>query len=514
MTTPSWAAQRMLNSTPSFSEREIFSRAAQAIEEADHRRRVRTSLEAWARHKGFEPAKHHRLIINAIEEFLADPELDILCLFAPPGSAKSTYTSVLFSSYFLARWPNRIILSATHSGDLAATWGGRVRDDILLDGPTLGLTLSPSSRAKERWSTTEGGEYYAVGADKGIGGIRSDLGLMDDLFGKLSDAMSEVIREARWRWVLNDFNARLKPRAKRILMNTRWHLGDPAGRILDQIEAGVIRGKVVTLRARAEADDPLGRKIGEYLWDDPGGYDYGSFLRQREKEYEGQPDMWEALYQQRPIAESGGYFKADWIREVNSLPPKSEMTFYGASDYAVTSNGGDWTVHVVVGVDSEERMFLVDLWRGQASSNIWVDTQIEMLKTWKPYAWAEEHGQIEAGVGPFRDAECHKAGAWTVFELFPTRGDKSIRAQSIRGRMAMRGLYVLRGSPWLKTFRTELLTFPKGNNDDQVDAMGLLGQLLDKVIAGTKKKPPEKKERTGYQSYQQERSSEGYVTLI
>ena len=87
-----------------------------------------------------------------------------------------------------------------------------------------------------RWSLTAGGEYYGVGAGVGISGFRANLGVGDDLFGSREDAYSETVRQKRWDWYVDDFSARLKPGAKRILMNTRWHEEDVAGRVLAQIE--------------------------------------------------------------------------------------------------------------------------------------------------------------------------------------------------------------------------------------------------------------------------------------
>jgi hypothetical protein len=81
-----------------------------------------------------------------------------------------------------------------------------------------------------------GGEYYGVGAGTGISGLRANLGVGDDLFGSREDAYSDTVRKKRWDWYLDDFSARLKPDAKHILMNTRWHEGDVAGRVLDQIK--------------------------------------------------------------------------------------------------------------------------------------------------------------------------------------------------------------------------------------------------------------------------------------
>ena len=95
-------------------------------------------------------------------------------------------------------------------------------------------------------------------------------------------------------------------------MNTRWHEEDVARRKLEQIERKDINGRVISIPAIAEADDPLGREPGEYLWDDPGGYNYGAFLRARQRETS--PMMWAALYQQRPAPEEGDYFKAAWLK--------------------------------------------------------------------------------------------------------------------------------------------------------------------------------------------------------
>jgi predicted phage terminase large subunit-like protein len=110
----------------------------------------------------------------------------------------------------------------------------------------------------------------------------------------------------------------------------------------------------------------------------------------------------------------------------------------------------------------------------------------------KPIGWAEEQGQIRAGVGPFLERRMRERQAYVARAQFPTRGDKAVRAQSIRGRMELDGLYVPVGAPWYADFRSELLSFPAGKYDDQVDALGLIGQVLVKMTAGALPKPPEK----------------------
>ena len=167
----------------------------------------------------------------------------MLLLFAPPGSAKSTYVSILLPSWYLANNPTHSILAATHSVEFAERWGRRVRNDIAGDKHTCsGLGFRRTARPLHAGRWKAGGEYYGVGAGTGISGFRANLGVGDDLFGSREDAYSETVRQKRWDWYQDDFSARLKPGAKRILMNTRWHEEDVAGRVLEQIERKEIRG--------------------------------------------------------------------------------------------------------------------------------------------------------------------------------------------------------------------------------------------------------------------------------
>jgi predicted phage terminase large subunit-like protein len=132
---------------------------------------------------------------------------------------------------------------------------------------------------------------------------------------------------------------------------------------------------------------------------------------------------------------------------------------------------------------------------------------------WKPWLWAEEQGQIKSGIGPFLDQRLIERKAWIGREQFPTRGDKAVRAQSIRGRMALQGLHVPTSAPWYAAFRSELLSFPAGKHDDQVDALGLLGQLLDQVSSGRKPKVPAVEEDIGYKPFEHEPVTDSFLTM-
>lgn len=373
------------------------------------------------------------------------------------------------------------VLAASHTTELAEKWGRRVRNLVQMNSSILGLAVSADNQAAGRWATSNGHEYYAAGVGSGIAGFRAKLGLIDDPIRSRQDADSELIRDRVWDWYINDFRTRLVPGASEILIQTRWHEDDLAGRALQHRD-----WDVVSLPAIAEEDDLLGRAPGVPLWDDD-KYGYGAQIEELRATTPAR--TWSALYQQRPAPEEGDYFKTEWLRPYTVAPAKATMRLYGGSDYAVTADGGDFTVHAVVGLDPEGRMYLLDLWRKQAASDIWVEAFCDLVLEWKPIGWAEETGQIKSGVGPFLDRRQRERKAYVSREQFPTRGDKAIRAQSIRGRMALEGLYVPINAPWYPAFRAELLSFPAGKHDDQVDALGLVGQLLDHMFAGTAAKP-------------------------
>ena len=417
----------------------------------------------------------------------------------PPGSAKSTYVNWLFPAAYVARNPGHHVLTASHSSELAERWGRRTRNLLQASGPLLGTSVSSDSGAAYRWSTTKGCEYYAVGVGVGIMGFRADLGIIDDPFGSREDAESKRIRDKIWEWYVNDFSSRLKPGAKRVIMHQRFHEDDLAGRIVKQLDAIGKPYRRLKIRAQATEDDPLGRAPGQMLWDDPNGYDYGRFLRDRKRESD--PRTWSALYQQEPTPEEGDYFRAEWLLPVDNVPKASELLVYGGSDYAVTADGGDYTVHAVVGLDADENPYVLDIWRRQASSDVWVDAWCDLVRKWRPIEWAEELGQIKSGVGPFLEKVARERHAYCVRSQFPTRGDKAVRAQSIRGRIASRGLRIPANATWRHEFEAELLRFPAGVHDDQVDALGLVGQLLDKMVGASRRREEKPDPMQDYRSF-------------
>lgn len=447
-------------------------------------------------------ADHHRLIMQHAETIASTPYGRGM-FFLPPGSAKSTYGSVLLPAYNMGRFPGNRLILTTYGSDLSRKHGRRARQIVRSPayGAIFNTGLSPDSSAADEWALTNGSEYMAGGILSGITGNRANGIIIDDPVKGRDEAESDVVRKRTLEAYEDDIKTRLLPGGWMLLIQTRWHENDLAGSILPESwkgESGLIRCRdgfdwlVLSIPAKAErADDPLGRKPGEYLW--PEWFD-----RKHWSQFESNARTWSALYQQRPAPESGNYFRAEWLRPYTDAPARATLTVYGASDYAVTEKGGDYTVHIVVGVDPDNRMYLLDLWRRQTASDEWVEAWCDLVLKWNPLGWAEEKGQIKAGVGPFRDSRALTRKAYCAVTAFPTRGDKAVRAQSIRGRMAQLGLYVPTSAPWAADLKTELMSFPNGRHDDQTDTLGLIGQLLDVLMPGPKPKTAETNKRSDY----------------
>src|SRR5260221_5627559 len=209
----------------------------QAATELLKRRTIRRSFTDWCRFCGFEPAKHHRLLIAKLEA-VARGEILRLAVFMPPGSAKSTYGSILFAPWFLASKNNANVIAASHTSELAEKWGRKVRNIVAEHNLTLGIELSGDSQAAGRWALKQGGEYYAACVGVGIAGFRADLAIIDDPIRSREDADSDLVRERIWDWYKSDLSTRMKPGGRQIVIQTRWHEDDLAGRLLGEMSKG------------------------------------------------------------------------------------------------------------------------------------------------------------------------------------------------------------------------------------------------------------------------------------
>lgn len=333
---------------------------ADAATELLARRKARETFTEYCRYRLPEDmtlAPHHKLLTDALDE-VEKGECDRLLVMMPPGSAKSTYGSVYFPEYFAGRNPQLSIIAASHTTDLAERFGRRVRngvDDIQFKN-LFNVQLAADSTAAGRWGTSHGGEYTAVGVGGSITGRRGDLIVVDDPVRSREDADSDRVREKTWEWWTNDLLTRLKPGGRIVVIMTRWHENDLAGRLLEREPQ---RWKVIKLPMIAGDLDPLGREPGERLWKE-------WFTDAMVLQAQADPRSWISLYQQEPRPLEGAEFKRTWISRYNVAPKKMNKVILvdpaGDPNKTATTKRkkSDRTVMWVVGLASDGNAYLLD----------------------------------------------------------------------------------------------------------------------------------------------------------
>jgi len=388
----------------------------------------------------------------------------------PPRHGKSELASRRFPAWLLGTNPEIEIVVASYNADKAREFGYEVRD--IVRSPEYralfpGVALKEDSRAADRWNTDAGGSFRAVGIGTALTGRGADVLLIDDPIKDDEEADSELRRERIWSWYSSVAYTRLSPGGRVIVIQTRWHEDDLTGRLLVEQAKGGDKWDILELPAISAK--------GEALWPDRYPLEYLERIKRVTL-----PRHWAALYQQRPAPDEGNYYKREWWRYYDEKP--KHLRIYGASDYAVTDGGGDYTVHIVIGVDPNDNIYVLDLWRGQTASDVWIKSWLDLVKIHKPLLWVEEQGQIVKSIGPFLEKRMREERTYCRREQVASAADKPTRSRSIQARTSMGKVYLPSKAPWLAEFQSELLTFPAGKHDDQVDAFGLIGRMLDDLV--------------------------------
>lgn len=442
----------------------------------------------------YQPAAHHRLIAEKLEA-VERGEIDRLMINMPPRHGKSELASRRFPAWYLGRNPESTVISASYNLDKAQEFGGEVRDIVKANSYRRlfpNVDLKEDTRAKGYWRTSGGGNYIAAGVGTALTGrgTKGPVALIDDPLKDRAEADSERHRDNVWQWYSSVILSRF-PRAI-IVVQTRWHEDDLSGRLLEEQAKGGDKWDILEL--------PAIDRNGHALW--PDFYPIEQLERIRRATI---PRDWSALYQQRPAPDEGAYFKRDWFRAYSERP--KHLRIYGASDYAVTEGDGDWTVHVVVGVDPLDNIYVLDVWRGQTTSDKWIDVWLDMVRQHKPLMWIEEQGQIIKSIGPFIERRMRESKVYCRREQVASASDKPTRSRAIQARSSMGKVYLPADAPWLSDFTSELLVFPAGKHDDQVDAFGLIGRALDEMIPAVAPQQDTRPTERGYRSSHEESDS-------
>lgn len=431
------------------------------------RDRTSQSLLEWASmvvgEWGQVPAAHHRLLMWELAA-ISRGSIDRLMVLMPPGSAKSTYASVLFPAWWFRQHPSSSVIATCHTASLATHIARQIRQVIHHWSSQLGYGLEAKTRAAAEWRISTGGEYFSSGTRGPIMGRRADLAIIDDPIKSLAEADSLRSREHLWNWYRYDLTTRLKPNARVILIMTRWHEDDLAGRLLAQ---NANEWRCLSLPALAAPSDPLGRVPEAPLW--PTWESEQALLRKRSSLGE---RAWSAMFQQAPSRGTGSLFRVTRIEFRDELPNDGNPAVR-AWDLAATSEAesgaADWTVGVKLMRDASGAFVVADVVRVRVGSS-----EVETLLV----ATARRDGpsviiglpQDPGQAGKSQITYLTRMMAGYVVTSSKETGAKETRAAAVASQIHVGNLSLLRAS-WNHAFIEELREFPFGRNDDQVDAL-------------------------------------------
>jgi phage terminase large subunit-like protein len=407
---------------------------------------------------------------------------EIVLITTPPRHGKSTLVSQYLPAWYLGSYPERRVILTSYEADFAATWGAKTRGLLEEHGPALyRVAVDERSRSASRWDLhRRAGGMVTAGVGGPITGRGAHLLVIDDPLKNAEQAASATIREKQWEWWLSTARTRLEPGAVVVCVMTRWHEADLAGRLLQASREGGDPVMEIRLPALAEPEDPLGREPGEALW--PERYDRAYLERTRETVG---PYWFSAMYQGRPTPEEGGIFE------------RKDFRYFTVRDGLVVLRGPDGTTKSF-GAEWCRKFQVVDLAASEKESadytvmtEIWVTPESDMLVR----SVARDRVPVPDQPAFFKR---HHAGCPVKFEAvgyqtgmvqtmlragFPAErvhpdADKVTRAAVAGVLYRARKVCHLAGASWLPDLESELLAFPAGEHDDQVDTIAYAAKAL------------------------------------
>ena len=382
----------------------------------------------------------------------------------PPRHGKSELVSRYFAAWFLGTFPDKRIMLVSYEADFAATWGRKARDLLEEHGPSLfGIRVSGKSSAANRWDIEghEGGMVTA-GVNGPITGKGADIGIIDDPVKNDQEAMGVTYQERTYEWYKSTFRTRLQRDGAIILIMTRWHENDLAGKLLAAQEEEGEKWEVVRLPAIAEEDDPLGREIGQPLCPDLFSKDALESIKKAVGSY-----WWASLYQQRPSPAEGGIFKRNWWQYYRRLPDRFDEIIQSWDMTFKDTKTADYVVGQVWGRKGANK-YLLD----QVRDRMDFPATIQAVRTLSA-KWPQARVKLveDKANGPAVIATLKRE----ISGLIPVepQGGKVVRAWAASSEIEAGNVYIPEPAiaPWVHDFIEECSAFPNGAHDDQVDSM-------------------------------------------
>ncbi len=428
--------------------------------------------------RDYIPNWHHDVIAKELEhiEKHGDRDYKILIISVPPRHGKSQMCSIDFPAWYLGKNPQKEIITASYSADLAQDFGGKTREKV--NSPEYKLifpdtTLKEDEKARGRWKTNSNGSYTAVGVGGPITGRGADILLIDDPVKNREEAESEVYRQKVWDWFTSTAFTRLSPGGVIVVIMTRWHLADLAGRVMQNPELAK-RTKVIKFPAISEKDELPYRQLGMPLW--PSRFDLNAL---REIKSTIGPYDWQALYQGDPVTSAEQEFKRSWIKTieeatVQSMNCRRVLTIDTAMSKQTRADDTGFCDNRI----NQENFWNIKAWGAKLSPEELVNTIFSLHISNRYDIIGIERTAYLDGLKPFLDSEQRRRNVFLpIVDLKHNQVSKEIRIRGLIPRYASGSIYHIRGQ--CNMLEEQMATFPVGIHDDVLDAVAYQEQLAE-----------------------------------
>ena len=436
-----------------------------------------------------------------------------LLITMPPRHAKSTFGTVLFPSYYMARNPTRYVMSCSYNAQLATDFGRQVR--AVVEAKEISqafpdFTLSQESRAADVWRTEIGGAYFAVGVGGTTSGRPATLLIVDDPIKSREDAESMTQRNKTWNYYASALSTRLQPEGnnsdpKQIIILTRWHPDDLAGRLMDSDDWKEGRWKHINFpaiksvpgqkisRRMLPEDDPRYVTPEEYRSIAPGKRNVAGTeeeeplwpvrfpLEDLKRRQRLNPREFASLYLQQPYIEGGNIIRTEWWQKYpKDLAPEKFASLVITADTAFKkTETADYSVLIVAGCDTNGDMYIVDLLRGKWDFPELKQRMIRLNNQWRGKGLRAMYIEDKAS-GQSLIQELKRESGMSVIP-YKVVNDKVARTNAVLPIIEGGRVFLPEVSTWLDDFIDETVSFPNGNHDDQVDAMVMAVDVLSRT---------------------------------
>lgn len=449
------------------------------LEAAEKRRTATSSFLGFVKHlwPDFIDGAHLKVMADLFDDVIEGRKKRIIINMAP-RHCKSQFASVYLPAYFLGRYPNKKIIMASHTAELAVGFGRQVRG--LVDRKDFqelfpGVHLSADSKAAGRWATSRGGEYFAIGVGGALAGKGGDLIILDDPHSEQDAILGEhnpEIYNKVMEWYEGGPRQRIQPNAAIIIVMTRWSLRDLTGQLIKkQLNSkGGDRWEVIELPAILPADEHgPERPLWPEFWS----------LEELHATRESIPvHKWQAQYQQKPTSEEGALIKREhWKDWPHQSPPKCHAVIQSWDTAFSASTRANYSACTTWGVFYDEEneknaIILLDAERGKWEFPELKKKALELYRRYEP-----DICLIEARAAGQPLIYELRAMGLPVQDVMVTRGhggqsnDKISRVNSITDIFASGNVYAPLGKRWAQEVQEECAAFPAGEYDDYVDTV-------------------------------------------